>query len=91
MGDASLPKSLNTQIWLYGNPIFSLGYVSAKGRSVYVDTLGYRPDPSETLRPEVRYEAVVTMKYNSYGDGIPYKISVVDEERGSTDAFVYRN
>jgi hypothetical protein len=52
-------KSLNTYIWLEGNPIFSLSYSDRKS-VIKTDLTGYRPDPLQYLSPNKKYKSHIT-------------------------------
>lgn len=52
-------KSLNTRVWLEGDPVYSLTYFDVSGREIRTDITGYRPDPSQYLSEDRKYAATI--------------------------------
>jgi hypothetical protein len=50
-------NSIATNVWLDGNPVFSLTYKGRRGEDVYNDLSGFRPDPADYLVPGIKYHA----------------------------------
>jgi hypothetical protein len=48
-----------TDVWLDGNPVFSLTYEIEPGKYMYNDLLGFRPDPVDYLTPGIKYSATL--------------------------------
>ncbi len=60
--------SIPTDIWLDGNPVFSLNYHDRE-KIRYVDVSGFRPDPADHLKTRTRYPAVLTfVREKDYDD-----------------------
>jgi len=53
-------RSIDTSIWLEGNPVFSLTYKNLLGTPIYTDLTGFRPDPSDYLSKGKKYRATLT-------------------------------
>ena len=61
--------SIVTNIWLGGNPVFSLIYENHEkflhdffGDKIYADLSGFRPDPADYLIKGDKYKAVLTFQ-----------------------------